>query len=175
LRSVAATAAVRMGYVAGGTRRVHGRRRAGLADGVRFPSRGDPGSVGEWLLHRGADAQPARRCGRARRRTVSEKGGPNRYGGLALLRALRGGHKALALHDGQEIDRLVAVAPGVSENAAESGGGGVSLWCALLPAQAPPVDRRFTGDGRLLRPDSYGEWPYRLPAPAAERFDPDAL
>jgi hypothetical protein len=36
----------------------------------------------------------------------------------------------------------------------------LSLLCAPLPAQAPPDDLRFTGDGQLMRPDNYREWIY---------------
>src|ERR1022692_4300225 len=61
----------------------------------------------------------------------------------------------------------------------------LSLLCVPLPAQAPPDDLRFTGDGQLMRPDNYREWIYlssglgitygpidsAAAAPSAERFD----
>jgi hypothetical protein len=36
----------------------------------------------------------------------------------------------------------------------------LSLMWLHLPAQAPPNDLRFTGDGQLMRPDNYREWIY---------------
>ena len=60
----------------------------------------------------------------------------------------------------------------------------LSLMWLRLPAQAPPDDPRFTGDGQLMRPDNYREWIYlssglgmtygpidSAAAPSAERFD----
>src|ERR1022692_4242520 len=60
----------------------------------------------------------------------------------------------------------------------------LSLMWLRLPAQAPPDDPRFTGDGQLMRPDNYREWIYlssglgmtygpsdSASAPSSERFD----
>ena len=60
----------------------------------------------------------------------------------------------------------------------------LSLLWLRLPAQVPPDDPRFTGDGQLMRPDNYREWIYlssglgmtygpidSAAAPSAERFD----
>jgi hypothetical protein len=60
----------------------------------------------------------------------------------------------------------------------------LSLMWLRLPAEAPPDDLRYTGDGQLMRPDNYREWIYlssglgmtygpvdSAAAPSSERFD----